>query len=221
MCCDRNPQSENCKCWYVLQSIPASSVWKVLEDIILHGGLNQCFAFSVFQHPVFVTAQVLSFIAIFFSWGFWLTGLLGFTAFTMLQLTWCCKLNKCALITAGVFACFTEIGCAIESIVLFLKYADDEGYYYNPDDGFVLYVTQEVPSEEGHIYAAICLIGALLWTVVSVCLFVFAFGRFQRYQQQELNKDATESDETDDEISVVVIPVEPEKILKGGEPTGV
>lgn len=171
-----------------------------------------CFhSYRPYKDPVLMTAQGLAIVAIFFSWGFWVTGLLGFAAFVMLQVAWCCRMNKCGLIAAGVFACLDAAGCAAVGIYLLATFAgedDDSYYYYSEDDDTVFYYDSSAATAWG----VVCLIGAFLWTGVGVCTFVFACSRLERLNQK------ARSEKEANETPVVVVPDQPvKKNVAGGE----
>jgi hypothetical protein len=78
----------------------------------------------------------------------------------ILQVAWCCRMNKCGLMTAGVFM--------VVSGILSLVFT-------------VVYVTWAVIS-----WAIVMVIGAGFYIASAVCIFVFLCGpRYERCQQQK------------------------------------
>ena len=127
-----------------------------------------------------ITAQALSIVAIAISWvSIW--GLLaGLVTFIMLQIAWCCKMNKAGFIVAGVFG---AIAGAIEAIVAILIFVAGEQacidtYYYTYDE--------QVCWQGLIIAGSLGLASGLLWIATSVCVFVFACGgRLAKFQSEE------------------------------------
>lgn len=118
-----------------------------------------------YKDPFLITAQALSIVALLLSIAFWATILLGLAAMIMLQVCWCCKMNRCGIITAGVFACIAAAGdfvCGFlllgEEICVYWSY-DDDYYYGDGCDNTAAYI--------------MTFIGGGLWVATGVGTFVF------------------------------------------------
>ena len=146
-----------------------------------------------------MSAQALSIAAILFSWGFWGTGLLGFVSFVMLQVSWCCKMSKCGLITAGVFASIAAAGCIALGLTIVIVSSSNSGYY---DDDAVAIASSTA--------GIVVLIGGALWIACAVCVFIFACGRMQRLETRNTATKA-EASESRTATEVVMIPSTPTK----------
>jgi hypothetical protein len=144
--------------------------------------LGPClFASRPYKDPLLITAQAFSLAAIIFSWGYWATGLLGFAGFIMLQVVWCCKMNKCGLITAGVFCLVDAAGNLIAGCVLIAVANDDDEDLWDDDEEDVL-----------NIWAIICFIGCGLWVATAICVFVFVCnGRLERLERAASTRPPT------------------------------
>lgn len=97
----------------------------------------------------------------------------------MLQIVWCCKMNKCGLIVAGVFGCIAAVILAIFAILWLVggQSACAETYYYEYDEAacWSSWIT----------LASLGLAGCLLWIATAVCTFVFACGsRMAKFQSE-------------------------------------
>lgn len=62
-----------------------------------------------YKDPVLITAQVLAIVGMCLTWVAWWNILISVTAFILLQVAWCCKINKCGLITGGVFCVLSAL----------------------------------------------------------------------------------------------------------------
>ena len=76
---------------------------------------SECCTCLPYKDGSLIAAQIISIVAMVLNW--WtdpLTGWIGFIAFLCLQIVWCCKMNKCGLITVGVIS---SIACLANLIV--------------------------------------------------------------------------------------------------------
>lgn len=142
-----------------------------------------------------MTAQALSIVGFFISWGY--GAIFGLIAFVMLQVAWCCRMNKCGLIVAGVFACIAAAG-TIAIGVYWLAVADDYYYY----DGYSYTTTKQANDTVG----ILGLIGGGIWITVATLIFIFVCGpRFRKYESN--SDDANnKNQQSDDNLPVVTIP---------------
>ena len=93
----------------------------------------------------------------------------------MLQVIWCCRMNQCGLITAGVLALIAGVVAYIAGILV-LSYGAvaicDEAQTNNPD----VVIDDDQCRVGVNGYAAIAFIGGTLWLAASVLVFVFSCG---------------------------------------------
>lgn len=150
-----------------------------------------------YRDPLLISAQALSILGVFFSWSTIVSILFGLAACTMYQVVWCCKMNKCGLITAGVFAAITGCVCIGAGAIILAsgltrtcQYTDD--YYYDSS-----YCARAVTTA-----SSIVIVGGLIWIACAVCTFVFVCGkRFNRF-----NPRAAESaKERDDNVPAMAV----------------
>jgi len=130
-----------------------------------------------------ITAQVLSIpaLALSFFGGFWWVMLaLGLPAFILFQVTWCCAMNKCGLITGGVLAI---VGAGVVVAIGVWIYIIIQAAYdfcesrYGDDDYYQSYYDDCINEEaEGALllYAILSGIAAVLWFASSILVFSFA-----------------------------------------------
>ncbi len=154
--------------------------------------------------------------------GVW-NWLLGGPGLIILQCAWCCRVNRCGLITAGVFEALAGIG----SIVLlgaegFIIYRDEcevtDDIYTFYDDDFALALG--LPSGEAYSFgeaSTICNRSKVLWFILpiigggmsilsAILVFVFAFSR-GRYEACQEELDAWEARETKNQRRAVDVPM--------------
>ena len=133
-----------------------------------------------YKDPCLITAQVLSVIGLslsfFWWWGWWISLGLALPAMIMLQTVCCCAMNKCGLITAGVFSI---IG-GVAEILVFIFYLRDEG--------------EEITGVLG-------VIGGIMILVTGTLVFVFACGK--RYDAA-VARMREENDQSDHQPAVRV-----------------
>lgn len=146
-----------------------------------------------YKDPLFMTAQALSIVGFFISWGY--GAIFGLIAFILLQVAWCCKMNKCGLLVAGVFACIAAAGTIAVggySLVLADDYSDD---FYSSSTNQAYFTV-----------GILGLIGGCIWITVATLIFIFVCGR--RFRKYESNSDDgnNKNQQSDDNLPVVTIP---------------
>jgi hypothetical protein len=86
----------------------------------------------------------------------------------MLQIVWCCKINKCGLIVAGVFGCISAV---INMIVAILVLAwGSAGACEGVDD-------DDLCASATALATGVGFGAGILWIATSVLVFVFSCGR--------------------------------------------
>ena len=159
-----------------------------------------------------ITAQILSIIGLALSWFgiWWVSIFLALPAMIMLQVTWCCAMNKCGLIASGVLATVAAGWVLVVAILLIVALeaaksdCDDYSYYYDSDSciansGYSAYTA----------YIILSVLGGVIWLVTGIIVFVFACG--QRYttaleKLKEENGEPAQADpETPTETKAVAV----------------
>eukprot|EP00538_Stauroneis_constricta_P013628 CAMPEP_0119550134 /NCGR_PEP_ID=MMETSP1352-20130426/3713_1 /TAXON_ID=265584 /ORGANISM="Stauroneis constricta, Strain CCMP1120" /LENGTH=317 /DNA_ID=CAMNT_0007595891 /DNA_START=66 /DNA_END=1019 /DNA_ORIENTATION=+ len=113
-----------------------------------------------YKDVILILAQVFAIIAIFFSFAGVLSILLGFVAVIILSVAFCCRMNKCGLVTAGVFASIAAAGCLLVAILLFSEISDIDCYGADGDGSDVYCVfdlNANLYCQEGKIPGRLCL----------------------------------------------------------------
>jgi hypothetical protein len=71
-----------------------------------------------------MTAQILSVVAFFISWIWWVTFLLSAPLMLMLQVVWCCRMQKGGLRAAGILSTLSALGSLFAGIWILIKWRD-------------------------------------------------------------------------------------------------
>ena len=119
-----------------------------------------------------MTAQALSVLAFVFSFGGVAAIAFGLAAMIVLQVVWCCRMNKCGLNAAASFALVVAILNAILAAVLALEEADES--CNNDDDYSYRYDDDDDCNSSVQIWAILLFLSAGLWVAVSTLVFIFA-----------------------------------------------
>ena len=130
------------------------------------------FLISVYKDPLLMTAQALSVVAFIFSFGGVAAVAFGLAAMVVLQVVWCCRMNKCGLNAAASFALVVAILNAILAAVLALEEADES--CNNDDDYSYRYDDDDDCNSSVQIWAILLFLSAGLWVAVSTLVFIFA-----------------------------------------------
>jgi uncharacterized membrane protein len=144
-----------------------------------------------FKDGCLMTAQVLSIIALalsFFSGWWWVMLILGLPCFVLLQIAWCCALNKCGFITGGVLGL---VGAGVTlvfgiisliAVIEYVDYCDSYSYsYYN--DNYTYNCYDDSVESVLYTWMILSFIATALWMVVGIMTLCFACG--DRYQNLE------------------------------------
>jgi hypothetical protein len=145
-----------------------------------------------YKDPLLITGQAISFVALMLSFGFIFTWFFGLVAWLMLTIAFCCRMNKCGFITAGVFGILAGVGSLIAGISILTtwganfcygnRYSDDDIYYYYDDDDYYSVCNFT-------LWGWLSLIGGALWLTSSILVFVFTCGsRIDKYKTAELDE---------------------------------
>lgn len=118
------------------------------------------------------------------SWCHWIFGSIGFLVFLVLQLSWCCRINKCGLVTVGVLACGLSLGCA--AVAVSLEADADHVVLFSHDIDHDFY--HDVWNYNFYAVVAAAAAGALLWAVVGVCTLTFACKRLQKLERRSVRQ---------------------------------
>jgi hypothetical protein len=151
-----------------------------------------------------ITAQALSFVSVFFLWFcFWaIPFALG--AFIMLQVVWCCKMSRCGIITAGVFAAIAGVLSTVKGILVIVS---GTTFSCSTDDDYSEYYVDDADDDACKnaviVASSFALSGGLLWIATAICTFVFVCGsRIRKFDT--LNDDEEEDEKTPHAIAVHV-----------------
>jgi hypothetical protein len=109
-------------------------------------------------------------------------------AFVCLQVIWCCRMNLCGLVSAGILAAIAGIAAIVAGIVV-LSYGAvaicDEAAVNNPETDY----TEEQCRVGVNGYAGVAFVGGALWIAASILVFMFSCT--DRYKNAELTNQAS------------------------------
>ena len=149
-----------------------------------------------------ITAQVLACVAAFVSWIWWVSMILNVGGLVLLQLPWCCRQNKGALIaTAAVAAANSLVQIGVGIYILdnwkrkdwcdpFTFYTDDDNDYsdyifYLNDTNLSDYCAEEA-------WGSVAIICGMLWAWSAICVSWFVgSGMHAKWEEKYLTEAAT------------------------------
>jgi hypothetical protein len=111
---------------------------------------------------------------------------LGLPAFILMQVAWCCAMNKCGFIAAGVLALVgagIDIAAAIFVLVWLISFWEDDCDSYNSYNSNYDYDCWEYDEDDAILWVSLSLASALLWMITGILVLCFACGK--RYQDIE------------------------------------
>lgn len=139
-----------------------------------------------------IFAQVFAVLAFVASLTGMIGAVMGLLTFAFFMGSCCCSCNKCGLVTAGVLGILTAILLAVGALVVpyDLRHNAEEIRDTYGDEIYNDLIGQ-LPIRMYGMAA-----GAILWTLASVCLFIFACtGRYTRktqaYESLDTGTDTT------------------------------
>jgi hypothetical protein len=141
-----------------------------------------------FKDPCLITAQVLSVIALilsFFSiWAWWVMLSYSLPAFILMQVAWCCAMNRCGFIAAGVLALLVaaiDLAAAIFVLIWLISFWEEDCDSYSNSN--YDYDCWEYDENDASLWMNLCFASALLWLITGILVLCFGCGK--RYQDIE------------------------------------
>lgn len=138
-----------------------------------------------------ITAQILSIVAVFLSWVWWVTFIISIIGMAIFQVFWCARMRSTPIYGHVVIAGITSamsLGAGIYVLVAwkrkrycepFVFYTND--WYYD-DDKYVWPNEDNCLEKTWFIIALLC---ALLWAASAACLFYFVkSGRHAKWEDK-------------------------------------
>jgi hypothetical protein len=141
-----------------------------------------------FKDPCLITAQVLSVIALilsFFSiWAWWVMLSYSLPAFILMQVAWCCAMNRCGFIAAGVLALLVaaiDLAAAIFVLIWLISFWEEDCDSYSNSN--YDYDCWEYDENDASLWMNLSFASALLWLITGILVLCFGCGK--RYQDIE------------------------------------
>ena len=147
-----------------------------------------------------ILAQILTIIALFFSWIWWPTLIISILGMILFQIFWCCRQTSCSLYLPTAVAAIASLASLNVAIYAFVrmrsasycipfvmyqsKYIfDDDALLTLNDDEYINYLRNldDCREKTWGIIATIC---SALWAAAAICLFWFVkSGRHARWEE--------------------------------------
>jgi hypothetical protein len=162
---------------------------------------RRCFCLP-YDDPLMMTSQILSIVAVFFSWAWWLTFIISIVGMVLIQIPWCCRQRGGFLYgsaaAAGVTA-LCSLGAGVYVLVAFrlpkknscepwslsAMYDDDDDWF---DDD--LYTSKDSDNCREEVWGTIALVCTALWAAAFGCLVHFVkSGRHAKWEKQHSGCD--------------------------------
>jgi hypothetical protein len=153
-----------------------------------------------------MTAQILSVVAFCISWIWWVTILLSTPLMVMLQVVWCCRMQKGGLRAAGILSTLSALGSLFAGIWILIEWKNDKwcdvffltnGDHFNYGDDYDY--CREVA------WAVVAFINFALFAVAAYCLFHFVIYRFDKV----LAAAGEEQEDESDTAAIAMVDVSP------------
>lgn len=165
-----------------------------------------------------VTAQILSIIAFLVSWIWYVTLILGVVAMILLQVFWCCRVDKAGLYATVVISGLTSLGCFIAGALMIVTWKgdrychvfvvtneDDDSYrtYYDGSNWTTYYDSQTDYCNEGG-WAVVAFVTGLLWAATSICTLIFlCSGRHAQFMERKAVAENAENQGREIELGTI------------------
>lgn len=152
--------------------------------------------YSPYKDGFALTAQILSVLAFLLSLAGVSGAVLALFTLVLFLSSCCCTMNKCGLITAGVFGLLTAAVLVFFAIAIPLNMtAHETELRHKYGDAFYDAILHQIK-----IRTYLMMAGAILWTLASILVFIFACtSRYERmvgsYQEVETNETEEETAE--------------------------
>jgi len=132
-----------------------------------------------------ITAQILSIIAIFISWIWWVGFIISVIALVLHQIIWCCRQSRCGLIANQVISIIAGLCCVFAGVFFLVArknvyWCDPFTLYYDDDDYYSSGRYDYCPEKA---YATVAFVDAVLWFAAAGCTIAFLkTGRYDRWE---------------------------------------
>lgn len=135
-----------------------------------------------------ISAQVLTIIATFLSWIWWVTMIVGIGGLVMFQLPWCCRQNGGAMYGAVAIATGVSLammGVGIYCAVVWKTVTDCYPFEMYSYTSTYIREGQDAPRDycQEEVWAALSFVCSALWLAAAVCMFRFVkSGRHAKWE---------------------------------------
>lgn len=147
-----------------------------------------------------IAAQIMPIIALFISWIWWVTVIIGIIGFIVYQTPWCCRQNRGGMLCSGIFA--TIIGLTNIGVGIFFLVRLRDSRWCEP---FVLWYDtyNSWPDDDWDgcrekTWGTIALVCGFLWLATASCVFYFVgSGRHAKWEKYHSHPGSDDNDNDD------------------------
>lgn len=174
---------------------------------------RRCFCLP-YDDPLMITAQVLSILAVFVSWIWWISFLLSLTGMLLLQVVWCCRQNRATLlVSAGVavLSGLASVGVGIYLVVAWPQFTRCDvfvlsAWRYDDDDGYGNWPQRHDDYCNEGSWAAVSFVCGAVWFGIAFCILRFVLGGRHALWEVKHGGPSNQKDSNDNKSNDVVEP---------------
>jgi len=161
---------------------------------------NECCTCMPYKDAIIISAQIISIVAVFISWTTFFTMICGIVAFVCFQMIWCCRMNRCGLITTGVFSVIAGTLSVIAAVLVLAAGSSTICNSQNYDDDFYTepYYEEDACKVGINVYVGIAFVAGALWLAAGTLVFIFSCG--DRHRNAQGSRQAAQN-----EVEAVVV----------------
>ena len=159
----------------------------------MHRSLHLLYPSRPYGDPFVIASMVMSIVAVFISWIWWVTLLVSFAGMVLFQLFWCCRQPKAMpflSVAAAMASSLFSLGSGIYALIVFRNKIDcvpfimwyweqdDDDEYYNE------YYNGKKDYCEEWKWATIAFVCAALWATIAGFMIYFVLsGRHAKWEE--------------------------------------
>jgi len=146
-----------------------------------------------YDDAFFITSQILTIVALFLSWIWWVTFLVSIVGMVLYQVPWCCRQNAGALFGSAMAAALAAAGSLTVAIYVLVAWRNRT--WCNP----FVFLSDDYPFDNSYYdycqeeaWGSIAFVCAFLWAAASGCMMYFVFsGRHAKWEGKHSGSAST------------------------------
>jgi len=156
-----------------------------------------------YDDPFLMTAQILTIVAVFFSWVWWVSFIISFVGLVLYQVLWCCRQNGGSLYGSAAAAGVTALSHLGAGIYVLVAFRFPKKSFCSPFD---LWSTKSDYHNNDYcrekLWATIAFVCTALWAAAFACLVHFVrSGRHAKWEKQH----SPGCDDDDNEVELEAV----------------